>query len=354
MGSYYEDWVRPFLFRAEAERAHHWGVAGLRLLGRLGPVTSAVRRRRQGAGEPVEVMGLRFPNAVGMAAGFDKNGEVFGGLAALGFGHVEVGTVTPQPQVGNDRPRLFRLREERALINRLGFNNEGAERIAARLRAAGAHRQRPLVLGINLGKGRATPLEKAVDDYRTGFQQLADYADYFTLNVSSPNTPDLRRLQEQTRLAEVLRAVQDANHSRARKLGRKAWPVLVKIAPDLTFRQLDAVLEAALEAGLAGIVATNTTLARPGSTGALRESGGLSGLPLQNRALEIVRYLARAAEGRLTIIGVGGVDGPASAARLLDNGASLVQLYTGLVYRGPRLVTEVAQALGSRHRRWIG
>jgi len=353
MASWYEDWMRPLWFRMDPELAHGVAATGLRLLGQLGPVTAMLRRRRQAAGEPVEVMGLRFPNAVGLAAGFDKNGELWGGAAALGFGHVEIGTVTPQRQPGNDRPRLFRHPPARAVINRMGFNNDGVEAVAARLRAAGAMRKRPLILGANLGKGRTTPLDRAVEDYVHGFQALADYVDYVTLNVSSPNTPDLRRLQEQTRLEEILGAVQEANRARAKKLGRKPWPVLVKIAPDLDFRQIDAVLEVALDKGLAGIVATNTTIARPADWDGPRETGGLSGAPLHDRAVEIVRYLARAAAGRLVIVGAGGVDSAGTAARMLDNGAALVQLYTGLVFRGPGMVTEVARALGSRRRDWV-
>lgn len=353
MRSWYEDCMRPLWFRLDPETAHSVAAVGLRLLGRMKPVAALCRKRRQGVGEPVEVMGLKFPNAVGLAAGFDKNAEFWNGASALGFGHVEIGTVTPQRQPGNERPRLFRHPPQGAIINRMGFNNDGAEAVAARLRAAGAHRHRPLILGANLGKGRTTPLDKAVDDYCLGFQLLADYVDYVTINVSSPNTPDLRRLQEQTRLTEILGAVQEVNRARAKKLGRRPWPVLVKIAPDLDFRQIDAVVETALETGLAGIVATNTTIARPTDWDGPRESGGLSGQPLHARAVEIVRYLSLAVGDRLTIIGVGGIDGPASAARFMDNGAALVQLYSGMVFRGPTLVTEVARALGARHRAWV-
>ncbi len=304
-----------------------------------------------GKGE-VEVFGLRFPNAVGLGAGFDKNAEFWPAAMALGFGHVEVGTVTHLRQPGNPRPRVFRYPEEEAVINRMGFNNDGAERVAARLkRQLRAGRPRA-PLGVNIGKSKAASLEHAAEDYLKSFEALADFADYFTINVSSPNTPDLRKLQEESRLAELLQQLQEANEARAVRLGKKKLPLLVKIAPDLTFPQIDAVLATIERLGFAGIIATNTTLERPGRLAGVNEQGGLSGRPVRRKSTNIINYIYRRTEGKLPIIGVGGICDMESAAEKMDAGASLVQIYTGMIYRGPFFAKEVARGLAARGTEW--
>ncbi len=328
----FERAVRPVLFRlggGDAERAHEFT---LRRLARLGPGPRALLRRRYAVTDPVELFGVRFPNAVGLAAGMDKNGVALRAWPALGFGFVEVGTVTAHAQPGNDRPRLFRLRDSEAIINRMGFNNAGAAALADRLDALG-----PLdhPLGISLGKSKVTPLEEAVEDYLTSYHLLQRYADYIAVNVSSPNTPGLRTLQDAPALASLLGAL----------AGRT--PVLVKIAPDLTEPAIAELLEVCLAHGAAGVIATNTTLARDGLAAAdqprATEAGGLSGRPLTERARKVVHFVHEETGGALPIIGVGGITEPDDAARLFDAGASLVQLYTGFIYRGPALVRAVAR-----------
>jgi dihydroorotate dehydrogenase len=323
-------------------------------LGRLPPVCRLLElftRLPAASMRPVECLGLHFPNAVGLAAGFDKNAQAWPAAAALGFGHVEIGTVTMLRQPGNDRPRVFRYPRQEAVINRMGFNNEGADAIATRLAKMSGPGRRRIPLGINLGKSKVAPLDQAVADYLGSFARLADHADYLVLNISSPNTPDLRKLQDEGRLRELLGAVEGANRARALQPGKQRRPLLLKIAPDLNFRQIDAVLGAIAEFGLDGIIATNTTLARPDYFAHVSESGGLSGAPLRQRSTEIINYIARATQGRLPIIGVGGITDPVSAGEKLDAGASLVQLYTGLIYRGPFFAAELARALADRQRK---
>ena len=354
MGFYYEKLARPLLFRQDPEKAHDLGVTVLDYLGHLGPLCRLMQRLnapRESA--PVELFGVSFPNLVGLAAGMDKNARLWRSAGALGFGFAEIGTVTFHQQPGNEKPRVFRYPAEWALVNRMGFNNEGAEQVAARLKKQGAQTRRCIPLGINLGKSRVTPLSDAVSDYIGSFQLLADYADYFTINVSSPNTPELRKLQGREFLPNLLAELVSTNRGRARKLGSKPKPLLLKIAPDLTFREIDQILENLFEAGLDGIIATNTTVKRPSSLVAVREPGGLSGRPLHRRACDVVNYISRSTEGRLPIIGVGGIDDAASAGRMIDAGAHLIQIYTGMVYRGPFLAKVLARALASHQRDWV-
>ncbi|MBB4761273.1 quinone-dependent dihydroorotate dehydrogenase [Amorphoplanes digitatis] len=325
--------VRPVLFRlggGDPEKAHEFTLARLAALGAR---SRALLHRRYAVQAPVEAFGVRFPNAVGLAAGMDKNGVALPAWPALGFGFVEVGTVTARAQPGNDRPRLFRLRDSEAVINRMGFNNAGAAALASRLEALGPV---GVPLGISLGKSKVTPLEEAVEDYLTSYNLLHGYADYIAVNVSSPNTPGLRTLQDKAAIGALLGAL----------VGRV--PVLVKIAPDLTDEAVAELLEVCLARGAAGVIATNTTLARDGLAETDRpraaEAGGLSGRPLTARAREVVRFVHTETGGRLPIIGVGGIAEPDDAARMLDAGASLVQLYTGFIYRGPDLVKGAARA----------
>lgn len=350
MGKFYEAAAGRVIFRLDSERAHEWGVRGMALLGAMPTLCRVMERtgRLPAATFPVEAFGLKFPNPVGLAAGFDKNAEAWPAAAALGFGHVEIGTVTALAQPGNPRPRLFRYPAEEAVINRMGFNNEGAAAVAARLARYPGPGARRIPLGINLGKSKATALERAAEDYLASFAHLADHADYLVLNVSSPNTPNLRQLQDESRLRELLGAVTQANRERAARPGKRRVPILLKIAPDLTWPQIDAVLGVIAEYGLDGIIATNTTLARPGSFASVNEAGGLSGGPLRQRSTAIVNFISRQTGGRLPIIGVGGITDVAGAAEKLDAGATLVQVYTGMIYRGPFFAAELARGLRDR------
>lgn len=353
MGWLYQNAIKPALFRLDPEHAHEWGVHALALLGRLPPLCAVLEQWNQlpaAAYRPVECCGLKFPNAVGLAAGFDKNGWAWPAAAALGFGHVEIGTVTFQAQPGNPRPRAFRYPAEQAVINRMGFNNAGAAALAARLAKLPGPGRRKIPLGINLGKSKVAPLEQATADYLGSFQLLADHADYLVVNVSSPNTPGLRELQDAAWLKPLLAALVAANHDRA-AAGKVRRPLLLKIAPDLSFPQIDAALGVIDELKLDGIIATNTTLARPGALATANQAGGLSGAPVRRRSTEIINYIARATAGRLPIIGVGGIMDETAAGEKMDAGATLVQLYTGLIYRGPFFAAEVARALAERQRR---
>jgi len=354
MGAFYEKLVRPVLFHMEPERAHELAVHAMALLGRVGPacrMLEALERVSPASFRPVEAFGVRFPNAVGLAAGFDKNALAWPAAAALGFGHVELGTVTAVAQPGNPRPRVFRYPVQEALINRMGFNNEGSEAVAARLSRHPPPGGRRMPLGVNLGKSRVAEIDRATQDYLSSFARLADHADFVVLNVSSPNTPGLRQLQEESRLRELLAAVMGANRARALSPGRARVPVLLKVAPDLGFAQIDAVLAVVVDHGLDGVVAANTTLARPGVFGRVAEEGGLSGAPLRRRSTEIIRYIARATCGRLPIVGVGGIMDVDGAAEKMDAGAALIQVYTGMIYRGPFFAAELARALADRQRR---
>jgi dihydroorotate dehydrogenase len=347
----FERWLKPLLFRLDPERAHEIAVAGLAMLGSAPPLCRAMERWTRlapGRARAIEAFGLRFPNAVGLAAGFDKNGRIWPAAAALGFGHVEIGTVTARPQPGNPRPRIFRYPSQRAVINRLGFNNEGANAVAVRLsRRAGPGRRR-IPLGVNIGKSKAVDLDQAVQDYLASYMRLADWADYIVINVSSPNTPGLRELQDEDRLRELLGALAAQNRAHAELPGRSRVPLLLKISPDLDFRQIDVVLQGIADFGFDGVVATNTTTARTGPFAGVNETGGLSGAPLNRRSTEIIGYIARATLGKLPIIGSGGITDPASAGEKMDAGATLVQIYTGMIYNGPFFARDVARALGDR------
>ncbi len=352
MNFLYEKVSRRLLFSLDSEKAHEVGVSAMALLGRMTPLCRMFERwhRLPAASKPIEAFGLKFPNAVGLAAGFDKNAVAWPAAAAMGFGHVEIGTVTALAQPGNPKPRMFRYPAEEAVINRMGFNNEGSEAVAARLAKQPGPGRRRIPLGVNLGKSKVADIDQATADYLTSFARLADYADYLVLNVSSPNTPNLRQLQDEDRLRELLGAMTSANRERAAQPGKQRVPILLKIAPDLSFRQIDAVLAAIAEFGLDGIIATNTTLARPGVFASVNEAGGLSGAPLRKRSTQIVRYIAAATSGRLPIIGVGGINDTAAAAEKLDAGATLVQIYSGMIYRGPFFARDIAHAAAHRQR----
>ncbi|WP_309382418.1 quinone-dependent dihydroorotate dehydrogenase [Cerasicoccus frondis] len=354
MGAFYETLVRPYLFRGDPEEVHERAIGWLRMLSGMGPALRIMEKyNRPAYSEPLELFGLTFPNPVGLAAGFDKNAHCWQAMAALGFGHVEIGTVTKLEQPGNQKPRIFRFPEHEALINRMGFPNDGAEAVAKRLSKAPSSRKRRIPLGINIGKSRVTPIDQAVGDYLGSYEKLADYADYFAINVSSPNTQDLRQLQQRHLLSDLVGSVIEADRERARKLGKSRIPILVKIAPDLTYREIDDILASALEVGADGLIATNTLIERPVDLGSKDETGGLSGNPIHQRSVNIVNYMYRSVGDKLPIIGVGGIHDERSAGDFFDAGAKMIQVYTGMIYRGPFFAKDLAQALSWRTRDWV-
>ncbi len=326
MSFFWEKLVRPALFRLDAEAAHEIGMKALRS-GLASPFYSEPTSFGLG---PIERFGLTFPNPVGIAAGFDKNALAINQLASLGFGFVEIGTVTLMPQLGNPKPRMFRLAEDRALINRLGFNNDGAEAVAERLSML----KRKCIVGVNIGKNKDVPNEEATENYLASFKLLAPNADYVAINISSPNTPNLRELQRSENLDELLKSISEAAENKV--------PLLVKIAPNLSEVEIEAVVDICLKYGIAGIIATNTTIERGGlKSRRADETGGLSGEPLRPRAAEVIRTLYRYSNGKLPIIGVGGILTGDDAFEKVAAGASLVQAYTGFVYGGPAFARDV-------------
>ena len=332
----YELFVRPLLFSLDPETAHH---VTMRVLGRASHFDVALRPLRlfRPTSKPITLFGLNFPNPIGLAAGLDKNGVALPAWAALGFGFIEIGTVTAKAQPGNPKPRIFRLPDQQALINRLGFNNDGAEAIAHRLAALRkSHRWPAVPVGINIGKSRATPLEQATDDYLYSFRMLRDFADYVTLNVSSPNTPGLRDLQEPEKLSELLCAI-------GNEAGTSPKPLVVKISPDLSRIELKAIVAICEENGVSGIIATNTTLDHSSVAPQLDQAGGLSGAPLRDKSTALVREIA--ARSTIPVIASGGIFDAESARGKFQAGAQLIQLYTGLVYRGPQLLREIIDSL---------
>jgi dihydroorotate dehydrogenase len=336
--------TRPFLFGLDAERAHELTLDAIARLQRT-PLQCLWSQPR--VEDPVQVAGLRFPNRVGLAAGLDKNGRCIDGLGAMGFGFVEVGTVTPKAQPGNPKPRLFRLPAAHALINRLGFNNDGLEAFVAHVRAATTFRARGGVLGLNIGKNASTPIERAVDDYLVGFDTVAPHADYVTVNISSPNTKDLRSLQGDAALDGLLGALAARRDVQPRRV-----PLFLKIAPDLDDAQVRVIADALCRHRIDGVIATNTTIARDAVRGLSHadEAGGLSGAPVLEASNRVIRLLRAALGPSLPITGVGGVLSAADARTKLDAGADLVQIYTGLIYKGPALVGDCARALRDARR----
>ena len=331
--------LRPLLFQIDAETAHHAGLTGLKLAHRLGLIAAIAR---PATGKPVTVMGIRFPNGVGLAAVLDKNGAYIDALSALGFGFIEIGTVTPRPQPGNPQPRLFRLPEAQAIINRMGFNNDGVAKLVRNVQAA----KFKGVLGINIGKNFDTPIARAADDYLSCLQAVYPLASYVTVNISSPNTKNLRDLQAGAALADLLHRLKTEQTALAQIHGRYV-PFALKIAPDLTDEALTEIADLLRRYRIDGVIATNTTLARNGITHLrhANETGGLSGAPLTRSSTLIVKKLALALGGEIPVIGAGGILSGADAAAKIEAGASLVQLYSGLVYRGPQLVRECVLAL---------
>ena len=342
----YQRYILPLLSRVDPEAAHDLTLSALALAQRWS-AGRAILRRLAGdiPQDGVQLFGLNFPNILGVAAGFDKSVRVAPGLAKLGFGHIETGTITPRPQTGNPKPRVFRLLQDEALINRMGFPNIGADAAVARLRDL-AEVDRQYVLGVSIGKQKDTALADAVIDYVTVLHATYMYADYLAVNINSPNTPELRKLQGSRYLADLLSALMSESRILAQKHGIAKRPLLIKIAPDLDWGELDGILQIALDQGIDGIIATNTTVGWAGLQGANRsERGGLSGVPLSLQSTKIIRYIAQHTNGMMPIIGVGGIRSAADVQAKIDAGASLVQLYTGLVYQGPGLAGRILRSL---------
>jgi len=338
--------VRPILFCFQPERAHHISFGMLHFFFALPGFKSLMRTLYHHKSESMitTVAGVEFANPVGLAAGFDKNAEFLDILPAFGFGFIEIGTVTPLPQAGNDKPRLFRLVKDKALINRMGFNNDGADRIVERLKK----RPKGLVVGGNIGKNKVTPNENAVDDYVICFEKLFDYVDYFVVNVSSPNTPDLRALQDKGPLTEILSTLMSMNLAKT-----NPKPIFLKIAPDLNESQLLDIVEIVQETKIAGVIATNTTISRANLTTDAQVIeriglGGVSGAPVRAMSTSVIQFLHDKSGGKFPIIGVGGIYSPQDAQEKLDSGASLIQVYTGFVYEGPGLIKRILKGIQSR------
>lgn len=335
--------LRPLLFRLDPETAHQVTLYALRSAQYFPPALWLLQQVYRTPAKPVQAFGLTFKNPVGLAAGYDKDAVAIKGLSALGFGHVEVGTVTLKPQPGNPKPRVFRLLEDEAVVNRMGFPGRGAEHVSRQL--AVSSKQKSMVVGVNLGKNKDTPLEEAAHEYVELVRRFIFYADYLTINISSPNTVGLRRLQGREMLEQLLGAIQRERASISLGRGGNA-PVLVKIAPDLTDEELDDAIGVILERGMDGVIATNTTLARDGVRSSLRgESGGLSGSPLAVKSEAVLRRVVKLVNGKIPVVSAGGIMSPDAAKKRLALGASLVQIYTGLVYRGPGLVKQIIEAL---------
>ncbi|MAU15458.1 MAG: dihydroorotate dehydrogenase (quinone) [Muricauda sp.] len=340
----YKILIRPVLFLFDPEAVHHFSFWAIKFFSRLG--FSGLIRKAFTLNDPKlerEVFGIKFKNPVGLAAGFDKDAKLYNEFSDFGFGFVEIGTVTPKPQPGNPKKRLFRLPEDKAIINRMGFNNKGVFEAVEQLKKK--HR---VIIGGNIGKNKVTPNNEAIKDYLICFEALFEYVDYFVVNVSSPNTPGLRELQDKEPLTKLLKKLKSQNKKLAKNLNNKEKPILLKIAPDLTDDQLLDIIEIVADTKIDGVIATNTTIERKGLKSHLilsEEKGGLSGKPLAQRSTEVIRFLSENSKKAFPIIGVGGIHSPEDALEKLDAGADLVQLYTGFIYEGPGLIKRINKAI---------
>jgi dihydroorotate dehydrogenase len=334
----YKKLIRPILFNFDPEKVHHFTFGLIKFLNKI-PGTQSIFKNIYQVNHPkleTEVFGLKFKNPVGLAAGFDKDAKLFQELSNFGFGFIEIGTLTPKPQEGNPKTRLFRLKEDQAIINRMGFNNGGVDEAVIRLQ-----KNQGVLIGGNIGKNKITPNEQAVDDYIYCFNALYDVVDYFVVNVSSPNTPGLRELQDKEPLTFLLQTLQNLNQNKP-----KLKPILLKIAPDLSNDQLLDIIEIVKTSQIAGVIATNTTIERPNLLSENKnETGGLSGKPLMDRSTEVIRFLSLHSQNAFPIIGVGGIHSVQDAMDKLEAGASLIQLYTGFIYEGPKLIKDINQAI---------
>ena len=347
MNDIYKILVRPLFFRMNAENAHNVACSLLSWIEKFPVLRKAIESLINAPKDPITAFGVKFPNSIGLAAGFDKDGQFPGVCSALGFGHMEVGTVTPKPQPGNPTPRLFRLVNEESIINRMGFNNHGAEAMCRRIARTYPKGQRNSPLGVNIGKAKVTPLSETLDDYLFSLETLAEIADYFTINISSPNTPGLREFHKKEFLEPLLRGINQKNISLAKSNDRTEVPCLLKVSPDESFSSLEKILEIATDNNVKGLVATNTTVGR--EKGIVHpEEGGLSGKAIEDKSLQVIKFLHRQSNGKMPIIGVGGISDVNSAARKMDAGAILVQLYTGFVYEGPFLPKNILKGIRKR------
>jgi len=339
----YPSMVRPILFGLPPEAAHQLTLRLIGLAGKIRPLRAFLNSRFSAkSSQKLTLFGIDFPNQVGLAAGYDKDAQAILGLSALGFGHIEVGTITPQPQSGNPKPRVFRLPEDQGVINRMGFPGSGAASCASRLAKLP---QMDTVLGINIGKNKNTPLDQAAQDYTILIDNLSKFADYFAINISSPNTIGLRQLQHRDHLDNLVKESIQARDRQSNRLN-KTIPLLIKLSPDLEMRTLDQTLETILSHNIEGIIATNTTVSRHGLRSSnAQETGGLSGKPLSQISTQIIAHIHQQTGGKIPIIGVGGITSPQSAKEKLDAGASLVQVYTGLIYHGPHLARKIIESL---------
>jgi len=339
----YKTLIRPILFCFDPEKVHHFTFSLIRTISKIPGFKNLFRNLYLIEDTKLErqLFGLTFKNPVGLAAGFDKDAKLYNELSNFGFGFIEIGTLTPKPQSGNPKKRLFRLKEDAAVINRMGFNNGGVVEAVERLK-----KNKGVLIGGNIGKNKVTPNEDAVEDYKICFDALFDYVDYFVVNVSSPNTPNLRALQDKEPLTQLLKALQVLNFQKP-----KSKPILLKIAPDLTNEQLLDIIEIVTETKIDGVIATNTTISREGlKSDNKSETGGLSGRPLTNRSTEVIRFLAQESKKSFPIIGVGGINSAKDALDKLEAGADLVQLYTGFIYEGPQLIKDINKALLKKAR----
>lgn len=334
----YKTLIRPILFQFDPEKVHHFTFGMILFLNKIPGVSALIRSVYQVNNPKLEreVFGLKFNNPVGLAAGLDKDAKIYNELNNFGFGFIEIGTITPKPQDGNPKKRLFRLKEDKGIINRMGFNNSGVQVAVERLK-----KNKGVLIGGNIGKNKVTPNDKAVEDYKICFNALYDYVDYFVVNVSSPNTPNLRELQDKEPLTELLSTLQTLNQQKS-----KTKPILLKIAPDLTNEQLMDIIDIVQDTKIAGVIATNTTISREGLQSAnQKETGGLSGQPLKKHSTEVIRFLHEKSNGAFPIIGVGGIHTAEDALEKLNAGASLVQVYTGFIYEGPKLVKDINKVI---------
>lgn len=337
----YKSLIRPLLFRFDPEEVHHFSFKMIKIMNQLG--LGGLIKSAFTVEDPSlerEVFGLKFKNTVGLAAGFDKDAKLYKELSNFGFGFIEIGTLTPKPQSGNPKKRLFRLKEDKAIINRMGFNNGGVEEAVKRLQ-----KNKSVLIGGNIGKNKITPNSEAITDYEICFEALFPYVDYFVVNVSSPNTPNLRELQDKEPLTRLLNALQVKNNQKV-----KTKPILLKIAPDLTNSQLLDIIAIVEETKIDGIIATNTTISRENLKSEVKsETGGMSGAPLKERSTEVIRFLAEKSNHAFPIIGVGGINSPQDAIEKLEAGATLIQVYTGFIYEGPALIKQINKELLKRN-----
>jgi dihydroorotate dehydrogenase len=354
VNSIYKNIIRPFLFSLDAEHAHNVACKALSLTEHSKLSRKLIQLISSTSTSKLNLFGLTFRNQIGLAAGMDKNGQFPKSFSSLGFGHIEIGTVTPKPQIGNPKPRLFRYPAYSAIINRMGFNNDGVEAIVKRIERIYPKEKRISPLGINIGKGKHTPIENALDDYIFCLNKSFNQADYITVNISSPNTPNLRELHKSSLISPLLKSLSMENMECARKFNKDPIPLLLKISPDENFKTLEFIITSAVENGFSGVIATNTSVSRfHNENYESFETGGLSGNPIKYKSTEIINFIAKLTDFKFPIIGVGGISSVNSALQKIDAGAILLQLYSGLIYQGPLLPSYLINSMAKRTNKWI-